>query len=148
MSIQEEIAKAQAELDAQEEAFETADETKAKKAQLDLILAKIANNAKFAEVQAANPDLSLARVDYDNGLGLVIVKRPNHLAYRSIVDQDKVTSASCEKFVLPLIIYPSKNEFIDLITTGCKCDLLTQATVAAKQLAESQARVIAKKSVP
>lgn len=145
MSIQEEIAKAQAELDAQEEDLAVVDQAKAQAETLALLRAKKANNAKFAEVQAANPDLSLARVDYDNGLGLVIVKRPNHLAYRSIVDQDKVTSASCEKFVLPLIIYPSKNEFIDLITTGCKCDLLTQATVAAKQLAESQARVIAKK---
>ena len=140
-----EIAQAQAELDEQEAAISAEEELPSKRHELDVLKAKKANNALFEKLKKDNPSLELARVDYDDGLGMVVVKRPTHLAYRNLIDQDKVTSAICEKFVMGLVVYPDKQKFTDLITTQCKCDLLLKATTAAKGLAEANAKVIEKK---
>jgi len=145
LSIAEQIALAQKELDEQESAQTSARVQDEELHQLQVLKAKKRNNEVFAELQAKLPNETLARVEYDDGLGMVVVKRPTHLAYRQLQDQDKVTSAICEKFVIPLLVYPDKAAFVDLITSQCKCDLLNKATVAAKELAEANARVIAKK---
>lgn len=145
LSIAEQIAIAQQELDAQEAAQMEARSLEEELRQLQVLKARKRNNEVFAELQAKFPNETLARVEYDDGIGMVVVKRPTHLAYRQLQDQDKVTSAICEKFVIPLLVYPEKAAFVDLITSQCKCDLLNKATVAAKELAEANARVIAKK---
>ena len=141
-----EIAQAQAELDEQEAALTAEEELPSKQLQLEILRAKKANNALFEKLKVENPNLELARVEYDDGLGMVVVKRPTHLAYRQLQDQDKITSAVCEKFVVGLVVYPDKAKFVDLVTTQCKCDLLFKATTAAKELGEANARVVAKKS--
>lgn len=145
LSVAEQIALAQKELDEQESAHTAAMAQDEELHQLQILKAKKRNNELFAELQAKSPNAALARVEYDDGLGMVVVKRPTHLAYRQLQDQDKVTSAICEKFVIPLLVYPDKAAFVDLITSQCKCDLLNKATIAAKELAEANARVIAKK---
>lgn len=145
LPVAEQIALAQKELDEQESAHTAATAQDEELHQLQVLKARKKNNELFAELQAKSPSAALARVEYDDGIGMVVVKRPTHLAYRQLQDQDKVTSAICEKFVIPLLVYPDKASFVDLITSQCKCDLLNKATIAAKELAEANARVIAKK---
>lgn len=144
LTLAEKLAQARAELDEQESGIEASLAVARQERELRILVAKKANNEIFAQLQASQ-HTELARIEYDDGEGMVVVRRPPHTEYRNFQNQDKLDSVVCERFVVPFVVHPGKKEFLSLITTECKCDLLVKATNACLKLAEGNARVIAKK---
>ena len=50
----------------------------------------------------------------DSPDGMVVVKRPAHVAYKQFVDNGKFTLDACNKLVLCCLVYPSKEAYTDL----------------------------------
>lgn len=74
--------------------------------------------ANKAEVEAkvletlgdgAKRDIDYRFVEIDDRL--VVVKRPHELHYRKFRDSEKTDAVSCEQFIKPSIVYPTKEEF-------------------------------------
>jgi hypothetical protein len=51
----------------------------------------------------------IAAIDTD--LGVVIVKRPNHIAFKRFQDSESATTVEFEKLVRPCLVHPASAEF-------------------------------------
>lgn len=56
---------------------------------------------------------AIAQIDTD--LGVVIVKKPHHVAFRRFQDKGDYDSAANEALVLPCLVYPSAARFDEII---------------------------------
>lgn len=73
-------------------------------------------------------------------VGVVIVKRPNHVLFKRFQDSGEVTSEECDKLVRPCLVYPDKASWDRMLEEQpalllrCANAVATLAGVRAKEL--------------
>ena len=84
------------------------------KAQIELEKRRAEESIKLYELEAqyGTEGRFIRRIDSPDGM--VVVKRPAHVAYKQFVDNGKFTLDACNKLVLCCLVYPSKEAYTDL----------------------------------
>ena len=115
------VAELRKELEAARAAAENAESKRAEaaeiaqlKEQIEIEKRRAEEAAKLAELEAqyGTEGRFIRRIDSPDGM--VVVKRPAHVAYKQFVDGNKFTLDACNKLVLCCLVYPSKEAYTDL----------------------------------
>ena len=115
------VAELRKELEAARAAAENAESKRAEaaeiaqlKGQIEIEKRRAEEAAKLAELEAqyGTEGRFIRRIDSPDGM--VVVKRPAHVAYKQFVDGNKFTLDACNKLVLCCLVYPSKEAYTDL----------------------------------
>ena len=115
------VAELRKELEAARAAAENAESKRAEAAELEQLKGQIEIEKRRAEEAAKLAELEaqygtegrfIRRIDSPDGM--VVVKRPAHVAYKQFVDGNKFTLDACNKLVLCCLVYPSKEAYTDL----------------------------------
>lgn len=103
------IAKAQAELEQLERQREERAAEAAKSARLAALERSVADAKAIAK---AEEDLGIGKfAAHKTPLGVVIVKRPNHMHYRKFIGSKDIGPDDAERLVLTCLVHPSRAEF-------------------------------------
>ena len=103
------IAAAQAELEALERAREERAAQAAKVARLAELERSVADAKAIAK---AEDEHGVARfAAHKTPLGVVIVKRPNHMHYRKFIGSKDIGPDDAERLVLSCLVHPSRSAF-------------------------------------
>ena len=108
----------QAKLDAAQKRADDAQEARAQaKSQQELIdrIAKVERECiEIETLSKLEAELGLegkAIKKVETSVGMIVVKKPNHLLYKRFLDSDKLDTTVANKLVRSCIVYPSKEEF-------------------------------------
>lgn len=99
------------------------------------------NESALADAEAAHGPLGRKIAAVDTDLGVVILKRPNHLLFRKFQDTGEATFEGVYRLVRPCLVYPDVETFDRWleeqsgILARCGGAVATLAGIRAKDLA-------------
>lgn len=102
---------AKAELKALADAAQARVDAASDAAELASLRRQIADAKAIASAEETHGPVGTRIARYDTDLGVVIVKRPNHLFYRQFTDAGKLDTNTCLTLVLRALVHPSREEF-------------------------------------
>lgn len=140
--VDEELAAAQAELDALDTAAAERAAAGAKERKLAATLLEVADKKAIAAAEAEHGAGKFAVIR--TVAGAVIVKRPNHMHYRRFINLKEPSSDDATRLVLTCLVYPSKAAFEALIEELPAVPVLAAGAVV--DLAAGRAGEVAGKS--
>lgn len=135
------IAKARAELEAIEKAREVRAAESAERARVEALELELADAKAIADAEE-KLGVGMFRT-VPTPLGVVVVKRPNHMHYRRFIETKDIKSDDAERLVLSSLVHPSRAAFqqiaeeypaIPMIAAGVVIDLASgrKAEIAEK----------------
>lgn len=104
------LAKAKAEIAEIQKAMEP-DEDAALLAEVEAAELEAANARAIAKAVEEHGPLGAKVAAIDTRLGVIVVKRPNHLHFRRFQDASEVTTETLDRLVRPCVVYPSHERF-------------------------------------
>lgn len=75
----------------------------------------LANEEAIAKAESEHGPLGKKIQALESDLGVVILKRPNHIAFRKFQDSGEANSAEFDKLVRPCLVHPTRERWDEML---------------------------------